>query len=85
MTYLFPLPVLMIRVSAKLYTLLEITKAHGLDQHICLGEVFRKLPIGEGNCVEAFEVVLRLRVKTADWLTLEGSITNHVCNAVSCS
>ena len=53
-----------VRTNANLYTLIEEAKAHGLDPHAYLLDVFTKLPMAKS--VEAFEALLPQRVKTAD-------------------
>jgi hypothetical protein len=62
--YMFSQSVRGVRANANLYTLIETAKAHGLDPHAYLLDVFTRLPMAKD--VEAFEALLPQRVKTAD-------------------
>ena len=62
--YLFSQSIRGVRANANLYTLIETAKAHGLDPHKYLLDVFTRLPMADS--VEAFEALLPQRVKAAD-------------------
>jgi transposase len=62
--YLFSQSVRGVRANANLYSLIETAKAHGLDPHQYLLEVFKKLPAA--TCVADFEALLPAPVNDAD-------------------
>jgi len=62
--YLFSQSVKGVRANANLYSLIETAKAHGLEPHKYLLELFEKLPAAVS--VDDFEALLPQRVQTAD-------------------